>query len=52
MFFRNDHLSKTYRVPVRTAGFLVALLAAVTILYAVLLAFTALVFWSPGVLFT
>jgi len=52
MFFRNDHLSKTYRVPVHPAGFLVALLAAVTILYAVLLAFTALVFWSPGVLFT
>jgi len=36
----------------RTAGFLVALLVAVTILYAVLLSFTALVFWSPGVLFT
>ena len=34
------------------AAFLVALFAGVTILYAVLLAFTALVFWSPGFLFT
>jgi ABC-2 type transport system permease protein len=30
----------------------VALGAGVTILYAILLAFTALVFWSPGFLFT
>lgn len=34
------------------AAFLVALATGVTILYAVLLAFTALVFWSPGFLFT
>ncbi len=34
------------------AAFLVALGAGVAILYAVLLAFSALVFWSPGVLFT
>ncbi|HZU86415.1 MAG TPA: ABC-2 family transporter protein [Anaerolineaceae bacterium] len=33
-------------------GFLLALLAGVLILYAFLLAFAALVFWSPGVLFT
>jgi ABC-2 type transport system permease protein len=32
--------------------FLFGLGAGVSILYAVLLAFTALVFWSPGVLFT
>ncbi len=36
----------------RIAGFVIALAAAVAILYAILLAFTALVFWSPGVLFT
>jgi len=34
------------------AAFLIALSAGVAILYAVLLAFSALVFWSPGVLFT
>jgi ABC-2 type transport system permease protein len=33
-------------------GFLVTLLAGVMILYAFLLAFAGLVFWSPGVLFT
>ena len=33
-------------------AFLVALLAGVTILYAILLAFAGLIFWSPGVLFT
>lgn len=33
-------------------SFLVALGAGVAILYAILLAFSALVFWSPGVLFT
>ena len=33
-------------------SFLVALGAGVTILYAILLAFIALVFWSPGFLFT
>ncbi|MBN2548081.1 MAG: ABC-2 family transporter protein [Anaerolineales bacterium] len=32
--------------------FLLALAAGIAILYAILLAFTALVFWSPGVLFT
>ncbi|MEW5960147.1 MAG: ABC-2 family transporter protein [Chloroflexota bacterium] len=32
--------------------FALALLSAVTILYAILLAFTGLVFWSPGFLFT
>jgi ABC-2 type transport system permease protein len=32
--------------------FLVALAAGVTILYAILLAFSGLVFWSPGFLFT
>ncbi len=36
----------------RLAAFLLALAAGVTILYAILLAFTTLVFWSPGVLFT
>jgi ABC-2 type transport system permease protein len=34
------------------AAFLLALGAGVTILYAALLAFTALIFWSPGFLFT
>ena len=34
------------------ATFLIALGAGVTILYAILLAFTGLVFWSPGFLFT
>lgn len=34
------------------AAFLLALLAGVLVLYAILLAFTGLVFWSPGVLFT
>jgi ABC-2 type transport system permease protein len=34
------------------ASFVIALFAAVIILYAVLLAFSALVFWSPGFLFT
>ena len=33
-------------------GFLIALAAGVIILYAILLGFTALVFWSPGLLFT
>ncbi len=36
----------------RLAAFLLTLAAGVTILYAILLAFTTLVFWSPGVLFT
>lgn len=34
------------------AAFLVTLVAGVTILYAILLAFSALVLWSPGFLFT
>ncbi len=38
--------------PAHLAAFLVALSAGVTILYAILLAFTALVFWSPGFFFT
>ncbi len=33
-------------------GYFTALLAGTAVLYAVLLAFTALVFWSPGFLFT
>lgn len=36
----------------RLLGFLVALGAGVTILYAILLAFSGLVFWNPGFLFT
>jgi ABC-2 type transport system permease protein len=36
----------------RMAVFVVALTAGVTILYALLLAFAGLVFWSPGFLFT
>ena len=36
----------------RVAAFLLALGAGVMILYAILLAFTALVLWSPGFLFT
>lgn len=32
--------------------FVISLLAGVTILYAILLIFSALVFWSPGILFT
>jgi ABC-2 type transport system permease protein len=34
------------------AAFAVALLAGLAVLYAILLAFTALIFWSPAVLFT
>jgi ABC-2 type transport system permease protein len=34
------------------AAFTVALLAGIAILYAILLAFSALIFWSPGFLFT
>jgi ABC-2 type transport system permease protein len=34
------------------AGFLIALCAAMTVLYAILLAFASLVFWNPGFLFT
>jgi ABC-2 type transport system permease protein len=36
----------------RTAAFLIALGAGATILYAILLAFTGLVFWSPAMLYT
>lgn len=45
------HLDKA-PTPAHLVTFLVALGAGVTILYAILLAFTALVFWSPGFLFT
>lgn len=38
--------------PERVVAFLALLGAGMVILYAVLLAFTALVFWSPGLLFT
>ena len=38
--------------PVHVAAFLLALVSGVTILYAILLAFAGLVFWSPGFLFT
>jgi ABC-2 type transport system permease protein len=38
--------------PERWLAFLIALIAGGAILYAILLAFTALVFWGPGVLFT
>jgi ABC-2 type transport system permease protein len=44
-------LSETLSVA-RLAAFFVALGAGVTILYSILLTFTALVFWSPGFLFT
>ncbi len=36
----------------RIASFIIALCVGIVILYAILLAFTALVFWSQGVLFT
>jgi ABC-2 type transport system permease protein len=36
----------------RTAAFLITLGAGATILYAILLAFTGLVFWSPAMLYT
>lgn len=36
----------------RIVAFIIALISGVTILYAILLIFSALVFWSPGVLFT
>ena len=38
--------------PVNVATFLITLAAGVVVLYAILLAFSALVFWSPGFLFT
>jgi ABC-2 type transport system permease protein len=38
--------------PTHLLAFFVALAAGVTALYAVMLGFTALVFWSPGMLFT
>jgi ABC-2 type transport system permease protein len=44
-------LSATLSV-VHLAAFLVALTAGVAIVYSILLLFTALVFWSPGFLFT
>ena len=36
----------------RLVAFLIALGAGLTVLYAILLAFAGLIFWSPGVLFT
>ena len=44
-------LDQTLSLP-RLLAFLLALGCGVAILYAILLAFSALVFWSPGVLFT
>jgi ABC-2 type transport system permease protein len=38
--------------PISVAAFILTLFAAVVILYALLLGFSALVFWSPGFLFT
>jgi ABC-2 type transport system permease protein len=38
--------------PARLAAFLLTLIVGVTILYAILLTFTALTLWSPGFLFT
>ncbi len=38
--------------PMHLLAFLLALIAGVTILYAILLAFSALTLWSPGFLFT
>ncbi len=38
--------------PARLLSFLIALIASIITVYAVLLLFTALVFWSPGFLFT
>jgi len=38
--------------PAHVASFLIALSAGLTILYAILLVFAGLVFWSPGFLFT
>ncbi len=38
--------------PINWLSFLLALFAGLAILYAILLVFTALVFWSPGFLFT
>lgn len=38
--------------PARLAAFLLTLIVGVVILYAILLAFSALVLWSPGFLFT
>ncbi len=37
---------------VRCVSFVLALVSGLTILYSILLIFSALVFWSPGVLFT
>lgn len=38
--------------PAQLLAFFLAMAAGVTALYAVMLAFTALVFWSPGIIFT
>jgi ABC-2 type transport system permease protein len=45
------HLGRSLTVA-DTLAFLVTLIAGVVILYAILLAFSGLVFWSPGFLFT
>lgn len=45
------HLSQTLTA-VHVVAFLIALGAGVTILYAILLAFAGLIFWSSGILFT
>ena len=42
----------TTLTPLNAAAFLITLVAGIVILYAILLAFSALVFWSPGFLFT
>lgn len=47
----SNQLSQTLTV-LRLASFILALASGVAILYAILLAFTALIFWSPGILFT
>ena len=42
----------TTLTPANVGAFVVTLFAGVAILYAILLAFSALIFWSPGFLFT
>ena len=42
----------THLTPGNGLAFMAALIAGVAILYAILLAFSAMVFWGPGVLFT
>ena len=45
------HMGQTLTL-VNVVAFAIALIAAVAVLYAILLAFSGLVFWSPGFLFT